>query len=335
MINSDRLSGLQKAAVLLMCLGEETAARVFDELSDDEVQRITGTMAAIDHIPVALKNSVLQQYMDDQQKTAGLYLSGNEFARKSIHAIRPRERTESLLYQYQTELESKPFAFLSTIKPQLVADLIEAEHPQTIALVLSTQDSNYASEVVACLPEDLQADIIYRIAKLENVSQEVLDTLEIYLDEEVGKMAHDSQKQIAGFDQAVELLSKMKHNLSSSILEKLEDADNDLAREMKKKMFTFEALVDLDDRILQSILRRINNDSLALALKTASDELRQRFFSNMSARAVEMIGDDLDTLGPVRLTDVEAMQQAIVKTAMKLQEEHSLTAEKGNEHVIS
>lgn len=334
-MSSERLTGLQKAAVLLMCLGEETAARVFDELSDDEVQRITATMAAIDYIPVDLKNSVLQQFMDDQQKAAGLYFSGNEFARKSINAIRPRERTEPLLHQHQTEIERKPFAFLSAITPQLVAAIIETEHPQTIALVLSTQDSTYASEVIAHLPEELQADIIYRIAKLENVSQEVLDTLEIYLDDEVGKMVHDSQKQIAGFDQAVKLLSKMKHNLSASILGKLEDTDNELAQEMKKKMFTFEALADLDDRILQSILRRINNDSLALALKTASDELRQRFYSNMSPRAVEMIRDDLDTLGPVRLTDVAAMQQAIVKTAMRLQEEHSLSAEKDNEHVIT
>lgn len=326
-MSSERLTGLQKAAVLLMCLGEETAARVFDELSDDEVQRITATMAAIDYIPMDLKNSVLQQFMDDQQKAAGLYFSGNEFARKSINAIRPRERTEPLLHQHQTEIERKPFAFLSAITPQLVAAIIETEHPQTIALVLSTQDSTYASEVIAHLPEELQADIIYRIAKLENVSQEVLDTLEIYLDDEVGKMVHDSQKQIAGFDQAVKLLSKMKHNLSASILGKLEDTDNELAQEMKKKMFTFEALADLDDRILQSILRRINNDSLALALKTASDELRQRFYSNMSPRAVEMIRDDLDTLGPVRLTDVAAMQQAIVKTAMRLQEEHSLSAE--------
>ena len=333
-MNSDRLSGLQRAAVLLMCLGEETAARVFDQLSDDDIHRLTGSMAAIDHIPLSLKNSVLQQYIDDQQRSAGLYFKGNEFAKKSIHATRSADRTESLLSQHIAKIESKPFALLPSMKPQLVADIIHEEHPQTIALILSTQSSDYASEVIYCLPEEIQADIVYRIAKLEYVSVEILDTLEEYLEEEIGKMVHDTQKEIAGFDRAVELLSRMKHNLNISILGQLEDTDSDLAHRIRKKMFTFEALADLDDRILQSILRRINNESLALALKTASDKLKQRFFSNMSSRAVEMIRDDLDTLGPMRLTEVEAMQQSIVKTAMKLQEEDSLTSDNGKENVI-
>lgn len=333
-MSSDGLSGIQRAAVLLMCLGEETAARVFDQLTDQEIQRITGSMTAIDYIPLSMKNEVLQRFIEDQQKSEGLHISGDEFARKSIIATHSKERTESLLNQHLIE-ESKPLAMLSTIKPQLVADIIQGEHPQTIALILSTQNSSYASEVVSLLPEDVQADIVFRIAKLEHVSQEVLDTLEAYLLEEIGKMGQGSQQEIAGFDQAVKLLSKMKHTLNTSILGKLEETDNELVQRIRKKMFTFEALGELDDRILQSILRRINNDSLALALKTASDELKQRFFSNMSPRAAEMIRDDLETLGPVRLTDVEAMQQAIVKTAMRLQEESALSADQVSDHVIS
>ena len=334
-MNSDRLSGLQRAAVLLMCLGEETAARVFDELSDEDIHRLTGSMATIAHIPLSIKNSVLQQYMDDQQQSAGLYFKGNEFARNSIQATRSRERTESLLNQHTDKIESRPFALLSSIKPQLVADIIHEEHPQTIALILSTQSSDYASEVITFLPEESQADIVHRIAKLEHVSVEILDTLEAYLEQEIGKMVHDSQKEIAGFDRAVELLSRMKHNLNTSIQGQLEETDSHLARRLRNKMFTFEAMADLDDRILQSILRKINNESLALALKTASDRLKQRFFSNMSSRAVEMIRDDLDSMGPIRLTEVEAMQQAIVKTAMKLQEEDSLTSDNGKDNVIS
>ena len=333
-MSSDGLSGIQRAAVLLMCLGEETAARVFDQLTDQEIQRITGSMTAIDYISLSMKNAVLQRFIEDQQKSEGLYISGDEFARKSIIATHSKERTESLLNQHLIE-ESKPLGMLSSIKPQLVADIIQGEHPQTIALILSTQDSSYASEVVSLLPDDVQADIVFRIAKLEHVSQEVLDTLEAYLLEEIGKMGQGSQQDIAGFDQAVKLLSKMKHTLNTSILGKLEETDNELVQRIRKKMFTFEALGELDDRILQSILRRINNDSLALALKTASDELKQRFFSNMSPRAAEMIRDDLETLGPVRLTDVEAMQQAIVKTAMRLQEESALSADQVSDHVIS
>ena len=333
-MGSDRLSGVQRAAVLLMCLGEDTTARVFDQLTDEEIQRITGSMAAIDHIPLAMKKSVFERFIEEQRKSEGFYINGDEFARKSIMATHSKERTESLLSQHLTR-QSKPLEMLSTIKPQLVADIIQGEHPQTIALILSTQDSTYGSEVVSLLPEEVQAEIVYRIAKLEHVSQKVLDTLEAYLVEEIGKMGHGSQQEIAGFDQAVKLLSKMKHTLNTTILGKLEETDNELVQNIRKKMFTFEALGELDDRILQSILRRISNDSLALALKTASDTLKQRFFSNMSPRAAEMIRDDLEAVGPVRLSDVEAIQQAIVKTAMRLQEESSLSANKVSDHVAS
>ncbi|MBT8352964.1 MAG: flagellar motor switch protein FliG [Desulfofustis sp.] len=333
-MSSDRISGVQRAAVLLMCLGEDTTARVFNQLTDEEIQRIAWSMTAIDHIPLSMKNSVLQRFIEDQHKSEGLFISGDEFARNSIIASHSKERTESLLNQHLS-VESKPLGMLSAINPQLVADIIQGEHPQTIALILSTQDSSYASEVVSLLPDEMQADIIYRIAKLEHVSQEVLETLEAYLLEEIGKMGHGTQQEIAGFDQAVKLLSKMKHTLNTTILGKLEETDNELVQKIKKKMFTFEALGDLDDRILQSILRRINKDSLALALKTASDELKQRFFSNMSPRAAEMIRDDLEALGPMRLSDVEAMQQAIVKTAMRLQEESALSADHASDHVIS
>lgn len=334
-MSAERLSGVQRAAVLLMCLGEQTAAQVFDQLSDQEVQRITGSMASIDHIPQSLQNDVLQRFLDEQQKSAGLYISGDEFAKKSISATRSQKRTESLLNHHLAEVDAQPFGLLSTIKPHLVADIIQGEHPQTIALILSTQDSGYGSEVISFLPEDSRADIVLRIAKLEQVSEEVLDTLEGYLVDEISKMGHGSQREISGFEQAVKLLSKMKHEHNSAILGKLEETDNDLAQKIRKKMFTFEALGELDDRILQSILRRINNDSLALALKTASDKLKQRFYANMSPRAAEMIRDDLDAIGPVRLSDVEAMQQAIVKTALRLQEENSLASEKGSDHVVS
>ena len=333
-MGSDRLSGVQRAAVLLMCLGEDTTARVFDQLTHDEIQRITRSMAAIDYIPLSMKNSVLERFIEDQQKSEGLYIRGDEFARNSIIASHSKERTESLMSEHLT-VDSKPLGMLSSIKPKLVADIIQGEHPQTIALILSTQESGYGSEVVSLLPEGVQAEIVYRIARLERVSQEVLDTLEAYLIEEIGKIGPGSQQEIAGFERAVELLSKMKHTLNTAILGKLEETDNELVQKIRKKMFTFEALGELDDRILQSILRRINNESLALALKTASDTLKQRFLSNMSPRAAEMIRDDLEALGPVRVADVEAMQQAIVNTAMKLQEESALSVEKVSDHVVS
>lgn len=333
-MNPDKLSGLNRAAVLLMSLGEEAASRIFKELSDEEIHQIARSMATINHIPVSVKNAVLQQYHADQQKMAGLFIKGNEFARNSISATNSGEWTDSLLNQHVSETEAKPFAFISTMKAQLVADLLAKEHPQTIALILSTQDSDHSSNIISCLAEDLQAEIIHRIAKLDYVSVEVMTRLEEFLEQEVGKTNVEKQKLIGGFDRAVQLLSKMTHDRNDSILGQLEQTDTELAKKMRSKLFTFEGLVNLDNRVLQLLLREINNDSLTLALKTASESLKEKIFSNMSPRAVEMIRDDLEALGPVRLNEVEAMQQTIVTTAMKLEDNKALKGENGNSHVV-
>ncbi len=210
------------------------------------------------------------------------------------------------------------------MQARMVASLLEREHPQTIALVLSTQHVQHASEILSCLPEELQADVVYRIAKLEKVSPDVITQIEEALQREIGRGVGKEQKQVGGIDKVVDLLGHLENNLDSEILDTIEETDIDMAEEIRKKMFTFENLLALDGRSLQMILREVNNDSLTMALKTASEEMKEKIFSNMSARAADMIRDDLDAMGPVRLSEVEAMQQSIVKIAMKLEEEGKL-----------
>ena len=318
------LTGLNKAAVLLICLGEEATARVFQELSDDEIRQVTRTMATIDHIPENIKDKVFASYAETQQDLAGLFVKGAEFAKTAIASTGSDERATELMEHFISGNESRPLETISLMQPKMVAGLLEKEHPQTMALILSTQHVEHASEILANLPEDVRADVVYRIAKIEKVSTDVIVRIEDALHREIGLVAGKEQKQLGGMDKVVDLLDHLKNSMDAEILETIEQSDPEMAEEIRKRMFTFENLVALDGRSLQMILREVSNDSLTLALKTASEEMKEKIFANMSSRAADMIRDDLEAMGPVRLSEVEAMQKTIVKIAMKLQEEGKL-----------
>lgn len=325
----ETLTGLNRAAVLLICLGEEAAARIFSELSDDEIRQVTRTMATIDHIPNDIKEKVLKSYTKSQKDYGGLFIKGREFARKSLESLSADSRGRHLLEQFISGTETKSLETIALMHPRMVAGLLEKEHPQTVALVLATQHIEHASEILAHLPEDQRTDVVYRIAKIEKVSPEVISRIDDALNREIGLVAGAEHRQVGGLDKVVDLLDHLKDNIDVEILEAMEETDPDMAEEIRKKMFTFENLVSLDGRSLQLILREVNNDSLTLALKTASDEMREKIFANMSARAADMIRDDLEAMGPVRLSEVELMQQSIVKIAMKLEEEGKLVIGSG------
>lgn len=323
-MNFEALTGLNKAAVILMCLGEEAAAKVFEELSDDEIGMVTRTMATIDHIPEDVKENVFSNFAESQRQFAGLFIKGSDFAKKTITSLDAEERTEDLLEQFISGTESRPLETISLMEPTMVAGLLEKEHPQTVSLVLSTQHVSHASEILSHLPEEIRADVVYRIAKIEKVSSEVITKIEDALHREIGQVGNKKQSQVGGLDKVVDILNNMKNSMDADILDDIEENDPDMVEEIRKRMFTFENLTALDGRSLQMILREVNNDSLTMALKTASDEMQEKIFANMSARAADMIRDDLEAMGPVRLSEVEAMQQSIVKIAMKLEEEGKL-----------
>lgn len=320
----DTLTGLNKAAVFLICMGEEATASVFKELSDNEVRQVTRAMANIEHIPNNIKQKVFDSFYEAQMQEAGLFIKGGDFAKKAIAATDSGSRTHDLLEQFISGTESRPLETIALMQARMVASLLEKEHPQTVALVLSTQHTEHASEILACLPEEIRADVVYRIAKIEKVSPEVINRIEDALHREIGLVAGKEQKQLGGIEKVVDLLGYLENNLDSEILETIEETDAEMAEEIRKRMFTFENLISLDGRSLQMILREVNNDSLTMALKTASEEMKEKIFANMSNRAADMIRDDLDAMGPVRLSEVESMQQSIVKIAMKLEEEGKL-----------
>lgn len=329
-LQKDKLNGIHRAAILLVCLGEEVASRVMKEMTDEEIFKVTRAMAEIEHIPEDIKAAVLSDFELSAEAQAGMVVKGQDFAKKIIAGSGSEQRVQSLMKQFVTGTETRPLETIAKMQPGMVAGLLEREHPQTVALILSTQTSNHASAIISHLPEVMRHDVIYRIANLEDVSPEVIDRIEDALHREIGIVVGvQDQRQIGGIPKVVEILDNMENNLDADILDNLEEVDPEMVEEIRKQMFTFEDLRAVDGRSLQMILREVNNDSLTLALKTASDELKEKIYSNMSARAADMIRDDLEALGPVRLSEVEAMQQTIVKIAMKLEEEGKLVLGRG------
>lgn len=325
----ETLTGINRVAVLLICLGEEATARIFEEFSDDEVRQVTRAMASIDHIPVDIKEKVFANFRESQNRFAGLFIKGDDFAKKAIEATPGEQRSQMLLDQFLSGTETKSLETIALMAPQMVAGLLEQEHPQTVALVLATQHIEHAADILTFLPENIRADVAYRITKIEKVSPVVISRIEDALHREIGLVTGGAQKTVGGMNAIVGILNHMRDNLDLDILEEMEENDPDLAEEIRRKMFTFENLIALDGRSLQMILREVNNDSLTLALKTASEQMRDKIFANMSARAADMIKDDLDAMGPVRLSEVELMQQSIVKIALKLEEEGKLVLGSG------
>lgn len=330
MATAEKLTGLKKAAILLICLGEETATKLLRELSDEEIFKVTRCMADIKHIPDELRTRVLEDFELAAESQAGLVVKGQEFAKKLIAGSGSKSRENSLMRQFITGTEARPLETIAKMQPSMVAGLLEREHPQTLALVLSTQAAEHAGAIIAKLPEEKRADVIHRIATLDTVSPAVIDRIEEALSKEIGiVVGAQEQRQVGGLKKVVDILDSMTDNLDSEILESLEEVDPEMVENIRKMMFTFEDLCGLDGRSIQMILREVSNDSLTIALKTASDETKAKIFANMSSRAADMIMDDLEAMGPVRLSEVETMQQTIVKIAMKLEEEGKLVLGKG------
>ncbi|HKL25007.1 MAG TPA: flagellar motor switch protein FliG [Desulfuromonadales bacterium] len=316
-----KFSGVEKAAVLLLCLGEDATAKIFQELSDAEIRAISRCMMNIDHVPAQIAKEVIGEYKNLQKEYAGLFVSGNEFVKKAISAGADSKRAESLMEQVSSSFESRPLETIAMMQPRMVASLLQSEHPQTVALILSTQKPEHTAKIVNDLPSELRSEVMYRIARIDKVSPEVIAQIEDALQHEIGVVVSKEQQQVGGIDKVVEILGRLENGADRQILERIQETDPDMAEDIRKKMFTFDDLVALDSRALQTILREVNNDQLTLALKTATDGVKEKILASISSRAAEMIQEDIEALGPVRLTEVERMQQEIVTVALRLEEE--------------
>lgn len=321
MKKAKHLSGAKKAAILLLCLGEEATAKIFEALDDAEVREISRCMIDIDHVDPSLAREILEEFREARGGDIGVYIRGDEFAKHAILGGTDTYRAQNLLDQVSAGIEGRPLETISKMHPRMVAGLLENEHPQTVALILSTQKEDHTSRILAELSEDLRCEVMYRIAKIENVSPEVISQIEEALQREVGVVVGKDRKQVGGIAKVVDILGKMDKGADQLVLTSIEAVDPDMAEEIRRRMFTFEDLLTIDNRGMQAILREISTDMLTLAMKTASEALKEKIFSNISQRAADMISEDLEAMGPRKLSEVEAMQTEVVKVAMKLEED--------------
>jgi flagellar motor switch protein FliG len=334
--NEQRLTGLDKAALLLLSLGEEQAGEILKRLDDKEVQLLGQKISRLEIVPTKQVAAILEEFARMMAAPEALVVKGDQFFKNTISRTLDAKRQESLLDKMDLEQSPEFFQRIKKLDSRTVASFLRNEHPQTIALVLAHLERNQAGAVLSQFPENLQVEVVRRIARLDQVSPAVIEEIDNALREEITLVEEVGGRLVGGPQSVAEILNQMERNLETAILRRLEEEDQEeLAEEIRRYLFTFEDLLGVEDRGIMALLKEINTQELALALKAASDELKMKFFKNMSSRAAEMLREELEIMGPVRLKEVEAAQQKIIQRAKRLESEGQLVmAGKGSEDVF-
>ncbi|NLM69805.1 MAG: flagellar motor switch protein FliG [Firmicutes bacterium] len=326
-----RLSGKEKAAILLISLGPEASAQVFKHLSDDEIEDLTLQIASMRKIDSEVRERVLSEFSEMMQAREYVEQGGINYAREVLEAALGKEKARMIIERLTATLQVRPFDFARKTEPTQILSFIQNEHPQTIALVLAYLRPEQASLILSALPPEKQVDVARRIATLDRTTPEVLEDIESTLEQRLSAYEIHDYTAAGGIDSAVEILNQVDRATEKTIMEALEEDDPELAEEIRKRMFVFEDIVTLDDRAIQLIIREVDSRDLALALKTASEEVADRIYRNMSKRAANLLKEDIEFMGPVRLRDIEEAQSRVVSVVRRLEESGDLIISRGEE----
>ncbi|MBV6494390.1 MAG: Flagellar motor switch protein FliG [Turneriella sp.] len=324
-------SGKQKAAIFLLTVGPEVAADIMKRLSEADVDTITYEIARLDKIRPEDKEKVLQEFQELMMAQEFISRGGIEQARSILEKALGSQRATDIVNRLTSSLQVRPFDFVRRQDPSQLLNFIQNEHPQTIALILSYLDAPKAALIMRELPHEIQADVTRRIAKMDRTSPEVLREVERVLERKLSTISNEDYTMAGGVDVVVEVLNNVDRSTEKSIIEALEEEDPELAEEIKKKMFVFEDIVLLDDKAIQKVLRELDNQDLAKALKAVDTEVQEKIFRNMSKRASALLREDMEFMGPIRLKDVEEAQQKIVNIIRKLEEDGEIVVARAGE----
>ncbi len=321
MATSGKMDGIKKAAILLMTMGEGFMKQVFKGLSDKEIELLGKSMSGLENVtvPIATVNEVMDEFKKKCSEISGITGKGVEAIKSSLIEALGEERAKPILETISMASDKSAFSTLRQVDTSILVDYLKGEHPQTIALVLAHLEYLKAAQVLANMPEDLQSEIVLRITNLGMVPSEVIDDLDDVLRKEIENMGTTDSKKLGGVETVAEIMNQLDTNTENNIFSSLEEMDADLAEKIREKMFVFEDIINIDNRGIQAILKEITNEDLILALKTASEPLKEKILSNMSSRASEMLMEDMEAMGPVKLSDVESAQQSIVRVVRKLE----------------
>ena len=327
--DTENVSGLQKAAILLIALGPERSANVFKHLKEDEIEELTLEIANTRNITPKVKDAVISEFY--QVCLAQQYIAegGINYAKEVLEKSFGADRAMDVIGKLTASLQVKPFEFIRKTDASQLLNFIQDEHPQTIALILSYLSAAQSALILSALPSDRQADVAKRIAIMDRTSPEVIKEVEKVLESKLSSLVNQDYTIIGGVDAVVEILNTVDRGTEKHIMETLEIEEPELADKIRKKMFVFEDILLLDDRAIQRVLRDVDNGDLATALKGSNEEVQNAIFNNLSKRLAAMIKEDMEFMGPVRMKDVEEAQQKIVNVIRKLEESAEIVISRG------
>lgn len=320
------LSGTERVAVLLLCVREEVAKELMKDLPHDLLQRITKHSAMLRDVPKEVVQTIKEEFIESMKTATALSLGISRDVMKGLLGqMMGADEVEKLTLDLESSGDqSEGLEAMKWMASDQIAAFLRNEHPQTTALVLAHLDPMQAAQVLSRLKTSVQSEVVMRMTSLDRVAPIVLQNLNQVLKEELISSASTQSQALGGPDAVAEIMNNVDKNTETSIFESIEELNPSMVEEIRELMFTFEDLVAVDNRGMQELAKNISQDQLVLALKTASDEIKEKFFGNISIRAAELIKEELEVMGPVKLSDVEAAQQAIVKVARRLEEEGKL-----------
>ncbi len=323
------LTGKQKAANFLVFLGPEKSARLFKLMTEDEIEQITLEIANLRKVSTDKMDEIFREFFEMCLTNQFISQGGIEYAKEVLEKAYGSEKTLEIIGRISASLQVRPFDFIRKTEPGQLINFIQGEHPQTIALILAYLEPEKASAILSALPPERQSDVAKRIAIMDTTSPEVIKEVERVLERKLSSIAPQEMSVAGGIKSVVEIINRVDRATEKTIMESLEVQDPELAEEIRKLMFIFEDIVMIDDRSVQRVLREVESQDLGLALKGASNEVTQKIFGNMSTRAADMLREEIQFMGPVRLRDVEDAQQRIVNIIRRLEDAGEIVVARG------
>ena len=331
----EKLTGIQKAALLFITLGPEASSNILNKLPVTEIQKITYEIANISSVTAEQRHAILQEFLEMNKAKDYLVEGGIDYARELLSkALGPQRAGEILNKVAEASQINRPFAIARKADAQQLLNVINYEHPQTIALILCYLQTDKAAQIISELPDEIQSEVAYRIATMNTTSPAVIKEIEKVLDDKLSSIVKTETTVLGGIDTLVGILNQVDRTTEKNITESLEAEDSELAEKIKSSMFVFEDIITLDDVAIQRILREVETKELALALKGSSDEVAEVIYRNQSKRAAASLKEDMEFLGPVRITDVEKAQQKIVSIIRRLDDANEIIISRGGEDAI-
>jgi flagellar motor switch protein FliG len=331
---AQNLGGRQKAAALFIGLGPDVSAEVMKHLRPEEVEQITREVMRMDQVADHTKEDVFRELYDMALAHSFITSGGMDYAREMLHRAFGEEHADDILRKVGMTIPAKPFEFLRKSDPRQLANFLQNEQPQTIALILSHLPATQSAEVMSSMNEEMQVDIAMRIATMDRTPPEIVQRVEEILQMRMSSVISQEYTTVGGTPYLVEILTSVDRATEREILDRLEVEDAAIADEVRKLMFTFEDIISLDARSVQRVLRDVQMKDLALALKAARDDLKEHIFSNMSQRAAEMLREEIEISGPARIRTIEDAQQRIVAIIRRLEEQEEIIISRGGEVLV-